>query len=174
MQHFQSIWNVKIRKNRKFRSCIETICSLNHDIESEYWDIVFLGNFRWLRRKNFSSWKNETFFREWKKRINHVFLWHECSNTNLTLTIIWKNSRHDYVSKMIFNWLIKTFMRSRWLQKRFVLWLSSRLSLIWKFDNTTSSTSSSIVKLMKSYTMNARTNFLDSITVESWIKLYTN
>ncbi len=29
---------------------------------------------------------------------------------------------------------------------------------------------SSIMKLMKNYTMNVRTNFLDSITVESWIK----
>jgi hypothetical protein len=168
------IWNVRIRKNRKFRSCIKTICSLNHDIKNKCWDINFFKNFRWSLKRNFSKWKSESFFRDLKKRINHEFLWHECLNTNLTSTTIWRNSRHDCVSKMIFNRRIKIFMRSRWLQKRFMLWWSSRLFLIWKFDNTTSSAFSLIMKLMKSYKMNARTNFLDSITVESWIKLYTN
>jgi hypothetical protein len=174
MQHFQSIWNVQNRKNRKFRNCIETICSLNHDIESKCWNIVFLRNFRWLRRKNFSSWKNETSFREWKKRINRVFLLSECLNTNSILTTIWRNSSHDYVSKMIFNQLIKTHMQSRWLQRLFVFWWQFRSHSIWKFDNTTSSAHSSIMKLMKSYTMNARTNFFDLIIVESWTKLYTS
>jgi hypothetical protein len=174
MQHFSSIWNVRIRKNRKFQSCIETICSSNHDTENKCWDIDFLKNFRWLFRKNFSSWKKETSFHEWKKRINRVFFLSECLNTNLTLTTIWKNSRHDCVSEVICNRRIRTFMKSRWLQKRFVLWWRSRLFLIWKFNSTTSSTFSSIMKLMKSYTMNHRTNFLDSITVENWIRLYTS
>jgi hypothetical protein len=174
MQHFQSIWNVRIRKNRKFRSCIETICSSNHDTENKCWDIVFLKNFRWLLKKNFSNWKNETLFRELKKRINHESFLSECSNTNLTSTTIWRNSRHDYVSKMIFNRLIRTRMRSRWLLKRFVSWWSSRLSLISNLDNTMRSMLSSIMKLMKNYKMNARTNFLDSIIVENWIKFCMN
>ncbi len=147
---------------------------MNHDIENRCWDIVFLKNFRWLHRKNFSNWKNETFFRELKKRINHEFFWSECLNTSSTSTIVWRNSRHDYVSEMIFNRLIKTHMRSRWLLRRFVLWWSSLLFLISKFDNTTRSMLSLIMRLMKSYTMNARTNFLDSIVVEDWIKFYTN
>jgi hypothetical protein len=173
MQHSRSIWNVRNRKYRIFRSCIKTICSLNHDTENKCWDIDFFRNFRWSHKKNFSNWKNETLFRELKKRINHEFLWSECSNTNLTSTTIWRNSRHDYVSEMIFIQLIRTRMRSRSLRRRFVLWWSSRLSLISKLNITTRSMLLSIMKLMKNYTMNARTNFFDSIIVESWIKFYT-
>ncbi len=174
MQHSRSIWNVRNKKSRIFQSCIKTICSSNHDIENRCWNIAFLKNFKWSLRRNFSNWKRKTLFRESKKQINHEFFWSECLNTNSTSTTIWRNSRHDCVSEKIFNRLIRTRIRSRWLLRRFVLWWSSRLSLISKLDNTTRSMLSSIMKLMKNYTMNARINFFDSIIVENWIRLCTN
>jgi hypothetical protein len=75
MQHFQSIWNVQIRKNRKFRSCIKTICSLNHDIESRWWDIVFLKKFQLTAQKEFFELKKRDIF-SWVKKAtqSRIFL----------------------------------------------------------------------------------------------------
>jgi hypothetical protein len=147
-------------------------------VEPRYWKQMlrhrFSQKFQIAAQKKFSELKKKALFFEWKKRINHEFLWSECSNTSLTSTTIWRNLRRDYVSEMIFNRRIRTRTRRLSLRRRFVSWWSSRLRLIWKFDNTTQSVLSSIVKLMKNYTVKVRTNFLDSIIVESWIKLYTN
>jgi hypothetical protein len=178
LKSFHAAFSIDLKRSNQKKSKISKSHKNDLFVESRYWRQMlrhrFFQKVQMIAQKKFFELKKKTFFRWLKKRINHVFFWHECLNTNLTLTIIWRNSRHDYVSEMIFNRRIKTRTRRLSLQRRFVIWWSSRLRLIWKFDNTTQSVLSSIVKLMKNCTMSARTNFLDSITVENWIRLYTN
>jgi hypothetical protein len=173
---FHAAFSIDLKRSNQKKSQISKSHKDNLLVESRYW--------KQMLRHRFSS-KSQMIaqkeFFELKKR--DTFSWIEKANqsriclirvTNLTSTTIWRNSRHDYVSKMIFNSRIKTFMQLRWLQRHFVLRWSFRLSSISKFDNTMQSVLSSTVKLIRNYTVNARTNFLDSNIVENWIKFCTN
>ncbi len=178
LESYHAAFSIDLERSKQKKSNISMLHRDDLFVESRYWKQMlkhrFSQKFQIAVQKKFSELKKKTLFSEWKKRINHEFFWFECSNTNLTSTIIWRSSRHDYVSEMIFNQRIKTRTRRLLLRRRFVLWWLFRLRSIWKFDSTTQSVLSSIVKLMKNYTVRARTNFFDSTTVENWIKLYTS
>ncbi len=178
LKSYHAAFSIDLKRSKQKKSNISKLHKDDLLVESRYWKQMlrhrFSQKFQMIAQKKFFELKKKALFRESKKRINHEFFWSECLNTNSTSTTIWRNSRHDCVSEMIFNRLIRTRMRLRWLLKRFVLWWSFRLSLISKFDSTTRSVLLSIMRLMKSYTVNARTNFFDSITVENWIRLCTS
>jgi hypothetical protein len=125
LKSFYAAFSIDLKRSNQKKSQISKLHRDDLLVELQYWKQMlryrFSQKFQMIAQKKFFELKKRTLFRWLKKRINHVFFWHECSNTNLTSTTIWRNSRHDYVSKMIFNRRIKTFTRSRWLQRRFVL-----------------------------------------------------
>jgi hypothetical protein len=91
LRSFHAAFSIDLKRSNQKKSQISKLHKDDLFVESRYWsqcwDIDFLKNFRWLRRKNFSSWKKETSFHEWKKRINRVFLLSECLHTNSILRL---------------------------------------------------------------------------------------
>jgi hypothetical protein len=134
LESFHAAFSIDVKRSNQKKSQISKLHKIDLFVESRYWKQMlrhrFFQKFQIIAQKKFSELKKKNTFSWVEKRINHEFLSSECSNTNSKSTTIWRNSRHDYVSEMIFNSRIKTLMQSRWLQRRFVLWWSFRLSLI--------------------------------------------
>jgi hypothetical protein len=178
LKSFHAAFSIDLKRLNQKKSQISKLHKDDLLVESRYWKQMlrhrFFQKFQMIAQKKIFELKKQITF-SWIEKANQSrisLIW--VFKYKLTSTTIWKNSRHDYVSEMIFNRLIKTRMQSRWLLKRFVFWWSFRLFLILKFNNMMRSMLSSIMKLMKNYTTNVRTNFLALIIVENWIRFCTS
>jgi hypothetical protein len=178
LKSYHAAFSIDLKPSKQKKQNISKLHKDDLLVESRYWKQMlrhrFSQKFQIAVQKKFSELKKrDTFF--WMKKTNQSgisLIW--VFKYKFDIDHYLKKFKTRYVSKMIFNRRIKTRTQQLSLRRRFVLWWSFWLRLIWKFDSTTQSALSSIVKLMKNCTMSARTNFFDSITVESWIKLYTN
>jgi hypothetical protein len=114
---FHAAFSIDLERSNQKKSQISKLHKNDLFVESRYWRQMlrhrFFQKFQMIAQKEFFELKKRDIF-SWIEKANQSrIFWSECLNTNLTLTIIWRNSRHDCVSKMIFNRLIKTRMRSR-------------------------------------------------------------
>jgi hypothetical protein len=182
LKSFHATFSIDLKRSNQKKSQISKLYRDDLFVESRYWKQMlrhrFFQKFQMIAQKEFFELKKQDIF-SWIEKANQ-------SRISLIWVFKYKFDINDYLKKFKTRLCVRDDLQSidqntyaitlisRWLLKRFVLWWSSRLFLISKFDNTTRSMLSSIMKLMKSYTMNARTNFFDLITVENWIKFCMN